>query len=86
MPLVQFEVKSLAQDNDYYDAISDLHEYEKQVPRLFIPGLLNVATDTTALRYGAVGAEREFYPRNRSTHRSMMDSSTGSPKWRASSW
>jgi type I restriction enzyme R subunit len=61
IPLVQFEVKSLAQDNDYYDAISDLREYEEQVPRLFIPGLFNVATDTTALRYGAVGAEREFY-------------------------
>jgi hypothetical protein len=37
-------------------------DHEEQVPHLFIPGLFNVATDTTALRYGAVGAEREFYP------------------------
>lgn len=61
IPLVQFEVKSLAQDNDYYDAIDDLREYEDLAPRLFIPGLFNVAADTTELRYGAVGATREFY-------------------------
>jgi len=61
IPLVQFELKSLAQDNDYYDAIDDLHEYEDLVPRLFIPGLFNVAADTTELRYGAVGATHEFY-------------------------
>lgn len=61
IPLVNFEVKSLAQDNDYYDAIDDLQEYEEHVPRLFIPGLFNVAADTTELRYGAVGAGREFY-------------------------
>jgi type I restriction enzyme R subunit len=61
IPLVQFELKSLAQDNDYYDAIDDLQDYEEQVPRLFVPGLFNVAADTTELRYGAVGADREFY-------------------------
>ncbi len=61
IPLVQFELKSLAQDNDYYDAIDDLREYEDLVPRLFIPGLFNVAADTTELRYGAVGATHEFY-------------------------
>ena len=61
IPLVQFELKSLAQDNDYYDAIDDLHEYEDLVPRLFVPGLFNIAADTTELRYGAVGATHEFY-------------------------
>lgn len=61
IPLVQMELKSLAQDNDFYDAISDLQSYEEQVPRLFVPGLLNVAADTTELRYGAVGAGTEFY-------------------------
>jgi len=54
IPLVTMELKSLAQDNDYYDdAISDLHDYEEDVPRLFVPGLFNVAADTTgaALRW-----------------------------------
>ncbi|MDS0243404.1 MULTISPECIES: type I restriction endonuclease subunit R [unclassified Haloferax] len=61
IPLVQMELKSLAQDNDYYDAITDLHGYEAKVPRLFVPTLMNVAADTTELRYGAIGAAREFY-------------------------
>ncbi|MDR5674649.1 type I restriction endonuclease subunit R [Halalkaliarchaeum sp. AArc-GB] len=61
IPLVTMELKSIAQDNDYYDAITDLHQYEDDVPRLFIPGLFNVAADTMEFRYGAVGAPAEFY-------------------------
>jgi len=61
IPLVTMELKSVAQDNDWHDAVSDLRNYEKDVPRLFIPGLFNVAADTMELRYGAVGASREFY-------------------------
>ncbi len=55
------ELKSLAQDNDYYDAISDLHAYEEDIPRLFVPGLFNIATGSTELRYGGVGAPTQFY-------------------------
>ena len=61
IPLVTMELKSLTQDNDYYDAITDLHGYEADVPRLFVPGLFNVAADTTEFRYGAVGAPTAFY-------------------------
>ncbi|OYR80196.1 DEAD/DEAH box helicase, partial [Halorubrum ezzemoulense] len=61
IPLVTMELKSVAQDNDYYDAISDLHQYEEDVPRMFIPGLFNVAADTMEFRYGSVGAPDEFY-------------------------
>ena len=61
LPLVHLELKSLAQDNDYTDAIADLRGYEETVPRLFFPTLLNVAADTEALRYGAVGARPGFY-------------------------
>jgi type I restriction enzyme R subunit len=61
IPLVTMELKSVAQDNDYYDAISDLRSYEADVPRLFVPGLFNVAADTMEFRYGAVGAPTEFY-------------------------
>ena len=61
IPLVQMELKSLAQDNDYFDAIRDLREYEAKVPRLFLPTLFNVAADTQELRYGAIGAPSKFY-------------------------
>jgi len=61
IPLVTMELKSLAQDNDWHDAVSDLKDYEDDVPRLFVPGLFNVAADTMELLYGAVGAPKEFY-------------------------
>ncbi|SDD68544.1 type I restriction endonuclease subunit R [Natrinema hispanicum] len=61
IPLVTMELKSVAQDNYYGDAIDDLQQYEEDVPRLFIPGLFNVAADTMEFRYGAVGAPAEFY-------------------------
>jgi type I restriction enzyme R subunit len=61
IPLVTMELKSVAQDNDWHDAVSDLLAYEEDVPRLFVPGLFNIAADTMELRYGAVGAPREFY-------------------------
>jgi len=61
IPVVHGELKSLTQDNDYTDAISDLRGYEEQIPRLFFPTLLNVAADTETLRYGGVGAGRGFY-------------------------
>lgn len=65
IPLVTMELKSLAQDNDFFDAIRDLHDYEEQESRLFVPGLFNVAADTMELRYGAVGAPTEhYYPWN----------------------
>ncbi|MFC7211906.1 type I restriction endonuclease subunit R [Natronoarchaeum sp. GCM10025321] len=61
IPLVTMELKSLAQDNDWHDAVRDLKDYEDDVPRLFVPGLFNVAADTMELRYGAIGAPKEFY-------------------------
>ncbi len=61
IPLVTMELKSVTQDNYYRDAIDDLQDYEEAVPRLFLPGLFNVAADTMNFRYGAVGAPPEFY-------------------------
>ncbi|WP_066411355.1 HsdR family type I site-specific deoxyribonuclease [Halorubrum aethiopicum] len=61
IPLVTMELKSIAQENDYYDAISDLKDYEEDVSRLFVPNLWNVAADSMAYRYGAVGASSSFY-------------------------
>ena len=61
IPLVTMELKSVAQDNDWHNAVNDLQAYEKDVPRLFVPTLFNVAADTMEFRYGAVGASKEFY-------------------------
>ena len=61
IPLVTMELKSLAQENDYYDAISDLQNYEEDISQLFVPNLWNVAADSMAYRYGAVGASSSFY-------------------------
>jgi len=61
IPLVNMELKSLAQDNDYHDAISDLQDYEENASRLFVPSLFNVAADTTEYRYGTLGVSHEHY-------------------------
>lgn len=61
IPTVVMELKSLAQDNDFYDAIKDLQRYETEERRLFVPVLFNVAADTMELRYGAAGAPPEYY-------------------------
>jgi len=61
IPLVTMELKSIAQDNDFYDAIQDLKNYEKKRSRLFVPGLFNVAADQGEYRYAAVGAPQRFY-------------------------
>lgn len=63
IPLVIGELKSTAQENDYYDAIEDLKNYEKKTPRLFIPALLNIAADSIDYRYGAIKAKPDdYYP------------------------
>jgi len=61
IPLVTMELKGLTQDNDWHDAVSDLSAYENDAPRLFVPGLFNIAADTLEVRYGAVGAPKSFY-------------------------
>ncbi|KXA93327.1 hypothetical protein AKJ64_00900 [candidate division MSBL1 archaeon SCGC-AAA259E17] len=63
IPLVVMELKSEAQQQDYYDAIGDLKEGEKAVPKIFVPTLLNVAADESEYRYGATGTpEDHHYP------------------------
>jgi type I restriction enzyme R subunit len=61
VPLVTIELKSVTQENDYYDAIQDLQDYEETVSRLFVPALFNVASDNMQFRYGPVGASNSFY-------------------------
>jgi type I restriction enzyme R subunit len=61
IPLVTMELKSVTQENDYYDAIEDLKEYEEDISRLFVPSLFNIAADSMKFRYGSVNAPTEFY-------------------------
>ena len=61
IPLVTMELKSIAEDNDFYDAIQDLRNYEEKRSRLFVPGLFNVAADHGEYRYSAVGAPQRLY-------------------------
>ncbi|WP_267162768.1 type I restriction endonuclease subunit R [Halovenus salina] len=61
IPIVTMELKSVTQDNDYWNAIDDLQDYESDVSRLFVPSLFTIAADTMEVRYGAVGAPAEFY-------------------------
>lgn len=61
IPLVTMELKSIAQDNDFYDGIRDLKEYEKKRSRLFVPGLFNVAADQGEYRYAGIGAPQRLY-------------------------
>jgi len=61
IPLVATELKSLTQDSTVADAISDIHTYEDNAPRLFAPVLFNVAADHERARYGAVDAPETHY-------------------------
>ena len=61
IPLVVTELKSLTQDSTVADAISDIHTYGGDAPRLFAPALFNVAADHEHARYGAVDAPETHY-------------------------
>lgn len=74
IPLVVIEAKSSIGKKDTWDAIEDIGVYEKEVPRLFVTNLFNIATNGLTLRYGATGAEKngwaewkDPYPLNAST-------------------
>ncbi|KXB01750.1 hypothetical protein AKJ45_02855 [candidate division MSBL1 archaeon SCGC-AAA261F19] len=69
-PLVDIEAKSPAlQEGDYRDAINQIGRYQREAPRLYIPNLLNVATDGIVFKYGPTGAsaEDDFSPWKRSS-------------------
>jgi type I restriction enzyme R subunit len=61
IPLVISELKSTTRGKTYQDGINDLRSYQKNVPRLFIPALFNVAADDSTLRYGSINAPHEHY-------------------------
>lgn len=62
IPIVVIEAKSpLAPKQNSWKAVSQILQYEKNVPRLFAPNLFNIATNDLTFLYGATGAPAEHW-------------------------
>lgn len=61
IPLFIGELKSTSRMKTVNDAISDIHEYEKAVPRLFYSVLGSFGATKMTLKYGAVGSSELQY-------------------------
>ncbi|HOW96498.1 MAG TPA: type I restriction endonuclease subunit R [Kiritimatiellia bacterium] len=63
IPLVVIETKTpVRASQSWLDAAIDIHEdYERNVPELFVPNLLSVATEGKELRYGSIGLPVELW-------------------------
>lgn len=74
VPVVVIELKSpLSPAQDTFEAIQQIRSAEREVPRLFLSNLFNIASNDLAFRFGATGAPVEFWsdwrdpwPRDRS--------------------
>ena len=63
IPLVVIEAKTpVRSSQSWVDAALQLHDdYERNVPELFVPNLLSVATEGKELRYGSIGLPVELW-------------------------
>jgi type I restriction enzyme R subunit len=63
IPLVVIEAKTPVRSSEsWLDAALQIHDdYEKNVPELFVPNLLSVATEGKEFRYGSIGLPVEFW-------------------------
>lgn len=62
IPVVVIEAKSpLAPKQNTFDAVSQIQQYEANVPRLFAPNLFNIATNDLSFLYAATGAPAEYW-------------------------
>ncbi len=62
IPVVVIEAKSpLSPGQGTFAAVSQILQYEENVPRLFAPNLFNIATNDKHLLYGATGAPSQFW-------------------------
>ncbi|GAB6152792.1 HsdR family type I site-specific deoxyribonuclease [Desulfosporosinus burensis] len=61
IPLVVIECKSPIANQDIYSGIHQIHTYEKQIPKLFVPNIFNISTDGKELLYGATGTPAKYY-------------------------
>jgi type I restriction enzyme, R subunit len=65
IPLVVIEAKTpVRSSQSWVDAAFQLHDdYERNVPELFVPNVLSVATEGKELRYGSIGLPVELWGR-----------------------
>jgi len=63
IPLVVIEAKTpVRSSQSWLDAAIQVHEdYERNVPELFVPNLLSIATEGKELRYGSIGLPVELW-------------------------
>lgn len=61
IPLVVIECKSPIANQDIYSGIKQIHEYERDLPKLFYSNAFNVATDGKKVVYGATNSPSKYY-------------------------
>lgn len=62
IPIVVVEAKSpLSPSQGTWSAVSQIQQYEENIPRLFYTNLFNVATNNFTFLYGATGAPRQHW-------------------------
>ncbi|GLS37242.1 type I restriction endonuclease [Mesorhizobium tianshanense] len=62
IPLVVIEAKSpLKATAKAGEAFEQIKQYERDIPRLFVPNAFNIVTDGIVTLYGATGASSSFY-------------------------
>jgi type I restriction enzyme, R subunit len=63
IPLVIIEAKTpVRASQSWFDAALQIHEdYERNVPELFVPNLISIATEGKELRYGSIGLPIELW-------------------------
>lgn len=75
IPLVVIEAKTpVRSSQSWFDAAVQIHDdYERNVPELFVPNLLSIATEGKELRYGSIGMPVDLW----GPWRAEDDGSTG---------
>lgn len=61
IPLVVIECKSPIANQDIYSGIKQIHEYERDLPKLFTANAFNISTNGKRLLYGATNANTKYY-------------------------
>ncbi len=63
IPLVDIEAKSptASEQTDYAEAIGQLRRYNRVAPKLYIPNILGIATDSLQTVYGVPGADDQYF-------------------------
>lgn len=63
IPLVVIEAKTpVRSSQSWFDGAIDIHvDYERNIPELFVPNVLSIATEGKELRYGSIGLPVELW-------------------------